>query len=196
MKKMMFLIFILVSFAFAKRDTVVMETLVMVTPESTLSVKGTTNINTFACRYNVNQLKNPIPVFFEKKEDKIIFKKTALILENACFDCGGKGINNDFQKLLKSEEHPKIYLFLKELETKIGSSSKVLAHVDIQIAGITNTYEIPVALVEENNMLISGNASISLKDFKMKPPKKVFGLIEVEDTIEIDFKLVVKEYRP
>lgn len=193
MKKILFFVFIVASLAFTKGDANVVETLVVVTPDSTLSVNGVTNINTFECNYNVSQIKNPISVFFEKIEGKLIFKKTALILDNTCFDCGGKGINSDFQKILKSDEHPKIYLFLKELES---INDKALVHVEIKMAGVTNKYKIPVTLTEGNNIFIQGKVNISLKDFEMKPPKKLFGLIEVEDNINIDFKLEVEECQP
>lgn len=193
MKKILFFVFIVASLAFTKGDANVVETLVVVTPDSTLSVNGVTNINTFECNYNVSQIKNPISVFFEKIEGKLIFKKTALILENTCFDCGGKGINSDFQKILKSDEHPKIHLFLKELEP---INDKALVHVEIKMAGVTNKYKIPVTLTEGNNIFIQGKVNISLKDFEMKPPKKLFGLIEVEDDINIDFKLEVEECQP
>ena len=196
MKKLLFFAFIIVSLAFVKRDAAAIETSVIITPESALSVRGTTNINDFTCRFDVNQLKNPIQVLFEKEGDKFIFKKTALVLENSCFDCGGKGINSDFQKILKTDEHPKIFIFLKELKTNVVSGSKVLAHVDIEIAGVAKAYKIPVTINGINNMVVSGNVNISLKHFKMEPPKKLFGLIEVNDNIEIDFQLEVKEYQP
>lgn len=194
MKKIIIFVFVMASLGFIKDDVNIVETSVLVTPSSKLSVKGVTNINTFECKYNVNQLKKPIPVIFERIGDKVVFKKTALVLDNFYFDCGGKGINSDFQKILKTDKHPKIYLFLKELKTDNKHTSKALVHVDIKIAGLVNNYEIPVSLTGENNMFITGKANISLKDFEMQAPKKLFGLIEVEDNIEIDFQLEVKEY--
>ncbi|MFB9056363.1 YceI family protein [Mariniflexile ostreae] len=193
MKTLTLFIFSLISFAFAKGDTAAAEALVLVTPSSSLSVKGTTNVNDFECAYNMDELKHPISVFFKKQGDKLVFRRTALVLDNSCFDCGSKGINSDFQKILKTEKQPKIYLYLKELKAKNASPKINLASVDIKIAGITNAYEIPVTIIDKDNMSVNGRVSIRLSDFNMEGPKKLFGLIEVDDTVKIDFQLELKE---
>ncbi|WP_445734179.1 YceI family protein [Mariniflexile sp.] len=192
LKRFTFLIFIITAFAFTHRDSGFKSTSVVITTESSLLVRGTTNVNTFSCTYNINKFKNPIQVIYRMEGDKMSFNKTALILDSNGFDCGGKAINNDFKKILKSDIYPQITLFLKEIRL-LENTGDVQASVNIEIAGIIKGYKIPVKIKKTSSMLITGDLALSLDDFKLEAPKKLFGLISVDDTIEIFFQLVAQE---
>ena len=192
-KKVILFISLVVAMAFTNRDSAIKSTSVILTTESSLMVRGTTNVNSFTCGYNVNKFKNPISVVYYLIGDKITFSKAALILDNNCFDCGGKGINSDFQKILKSDKHPQIFLFLKEI-SQIENSPDVQASIDIQMAGLTKNFKVPVNIIKNNNFLITGDLALKLSDFNLETPKKFFGLISVNDKIEIFFQLAVKEH--
>ncbi len=192
MKKFVYFFSIMLLFAFTNRG-IVKNTSVVITPNSKLVVKGKTNVSTFDCEFNVTKLKNPIPVFFEIKDHKMVFKKTELVLENACFDCGNKGMNKDFQELLKSNEHPYIFLKLKELENIYNENSFLQATIELEIAGIIKEYQIPVTLEGKNDLFVKGLLELNICDFNIAPPKKLLGLIYVNETIEIDFQLLIKE---
>ncbi|MBP0905393.1 YceI family protein [Mariniflexile gromovii] len=191
-KKFVFLIAILTAVAFTTRDSVSKSTSVVITAESSLFVKGTTNVSNFSCVFNINKFKNPIQVTYHLKSDKMVFNKTALILETDCFDCGGKAINSDFQKILKADRYPQIKLYLKEI-SQIENTLDVHALVNIEIAGITKSYKIPVKVKNNETLRIAGDLRISLSDYNLEAPKKIFGLISVDDKIEIHFQLGVIE---
>ena len=178
--------------AFTNRDSTIKSTSVFINTESSLLVRGTTNVSTFSCIFNINKFKNPISVVYQIENDKIKFNKTALILDTACFDCGGKAINSDFRKILKSDSHPQLFLLLKEI-SQLENNSDVQASIDIEIAGITKGYKIPVKVKNNKGILITGDLGISLADYKLEAPKKLFGLISVDDKIEIFFQLLVHE---
>ncbi|MEL0454659.1 YceI family protein [Flavobacteriaceae bacterium SZ-1-7] len=192
MKRGLFFVFVIATLAFASKDDFFISTEVNIEPESSLFVKGTTNVNTFKCIYNVTKFKNPIPVNYHLENGKMVFNKTVLVLNNNCFDCGGKAINNDFQDILKSHQYPQINLVLKEIKS-LEESTNVEVFVDIEIAGVKRPYVIPVNLNEQDNMFINGHVDICLTDFHITAPKKFFGLISVDNEIEIEFKLVVQE---
>lgn len=179
------------AFAFTNRDSAFKSTSVILTSESSLLVKGTTNVNTFSCAFNINKFKNPIHVMYKLEDAKMKFTKTALVLETNCFDCGGKAINSDFQSILKADKYPQITLLLKEITN--FESADIQAVIDIQIAGVTNSYKIPVKLKKGNVIQILGDLNLSLANFNIKPPKKFLGLIAVNDKIDINFQLAVKE---
>lgn len=191
MKKVLFFVSIIVTLAF----TVVItgSTSVIITPSSKLLINGKTNINSFKCQFDVSILKKPIPVFFQKVDDKMVFNNTTLVLDNSCFDCGGKGINSDFQELLKSDLYPQTLIKLKEICKDTNNLNCVLAFLDISIAGVSKSYRIPIELKGEETLLIKGVLEIDICDFNLEPPKKALGLIVVKDTIEINFQLLVKE---
>lgn len=168
-------------------------TSVIVTPESSLLVRGTTNVNTFTCEFNVLKLNNPIQVFYKKVGNRLVFDRTALILDNHSFDCGGKAINNDFQKILKSKKYPQIILYLNEITVLENQTDDVLTSIDIEIAGITKKHSVPVKFKKAEDMLITGDLTLSMADYNLEAPKKLFGLITVHDTIKIYFQLAVRE---
>lgn len=191
MKRLMVLVSVITAFAFTSRDSAINSTSVILTPESSLMVRGTTNVNTFSCGYNINKFKNPIHISYKIEDSKMKFTKTALVLDNNCFDCGGKAINKDFQSILKSDKYPQIILLLKEINS--FENEEVKASLDIQIAGVTKMYKVPVKFKKSNNLLVTGDLNLNLTDFNIHPPKKFLGLIVVEDRIDIYFQLAVKE---
>ncbi|WNH12436.1 YceI family protein [Thalassobellus suaedae] len=171
----------------------VTNTSILIVPESTLIVKGKTNVNKFDCIYNIQKIKNPIPVFFEMKENKMVFENTELVLENECFDCGNKMINKDFQDLLKSKTHPDIFLKLKELEKLSENDSVYHANLELEIAGKTKDYQIAVVLEQEKDLIVKGILLLNICDFNIEPPKKFLGIITVNEIIEINFQLLITE---
>src|SRR5690606_27784274 len=164
-----------------------------ITPNSKLLIIGKTNVNTFKCQYDVLKLNKPITVSFKKRGNKINFDKTTLVLDNINFDCGGIGINNDFHELLKTKSHPQVLLKLKEINKDPNNESIVQALVDLEIAGITKSYEVPVTLRENGIMFIKGVLALNIRDFNLEPPKKALGMIVVKDVIEINFELAIKK---
>lgn len=163
-----------------------------ITNESSLVIKGNSNINSFTCTYDINNLKSPIPASYSIEDNKLYFEKTTLILDNIDFDCGGRGINNDFQKTLNTEEYPQIRLNLKKIEAT-GNPSEVQATIVINIAGHSQSYKIPLSIKRNNNLQVSGQLDIQLSDYNLTAPKKLFGMITIDDTIEIIFNLSIKE---
>lgn len=189
MKKILFFVFVFTTLAFTIGGTSI-----LIKPSSKLFIKGKTNINSFDCQFDFLKLKNPIPVFFQKINNKIVFDETKLVMESACFDCGGKVINKDFQKLLKSELYPEISIQLKEIYTDNLNQKSIEVLTNISVAGITKPYRIPVKLQGKETLFISGSLNLHISDFNLEAPKKALGLIVVKNTIEINFNLIVKEY--
>ncbi|OWW25918.1 hypothetical protein B4Q04_10040 [Zobellia sp. OII3] len=193
LKKVRLFFFVMAIMAFTTGATI-RRTFVAITPDSSLYIKGTTNVNTFSCRFDVENINNPVHVDYYKEGNRIKFDETALVLNVDCFDCGGRGINRDLRDILKSEEQPHIFLFLKEIKP-IESTAAYKVVLDIEIAGETNTYEVPVEVEKDNKLLIKGDLNISLPDHNIAAPSKLFGLINIHENVEISFKLGVKEIR-
>ena len=59
----------------------------------------------------------------------------------------------------------------------------------ISIAGKTHDYLIPCELVdcEKSGKVIKGVMELELSDFKIDPPKKVFGTVKLSDEVFITF---------
>ena len=184
-------IFLLLAFNF--KDSLLNHTLVNIVPGSSLTISGTTNISSFRCDFDIDRIKESIPVHYAKIGRKYIFEKATLILNNQGFDCGNKGIKRDFHELLQSGEYPRILLRLNEIDTDISFPSVLNAIVEIKIAGNKNYYKIPVIIDENKTKCVSGVLKISLGDFNLKAPRKALGLIVVQDSVTISFDLTLRE---
>ncbi|MFD2550983.1 hypothetical protein ACFSQP_04060 [Bizionia sediminis] len=167
------------------------KTAVTVSQNSSLVLKGSSNVNNFSCHFNMQELKNPIPINYYLASNTIAFEKATLVLHSDAFDCGGKMINKDFQKTLKADAHPQIFLSLKEIK-RTNNPDIVNAQVAIEIADITRNYQLPLHLSGTHEWHVTGDLKINLNDFDLETPKKLFGMISVHDIIEIDFNLHLK----
>lgn len=190
MKRIIFITLIFSTLAFTT-GAIFIDTSVLIAPESQLLIKGTTNVNNFQCEFNIKEIDKPIPLYYKVLDDKIIFEKARLILDTDCFDCGNKGMNKDFRKLLKSDEHPEIQLQLKEIHKNKVNSANVI--VELRIAGKSKTYYAPITFKDQNDIRVSGALKVNITDFGLEAPKKALGLIVVSEHVEINFQLIFQE---
>lgn len=192
MKKLVFIFILFFSFGFTSK-LLEKTTSVTIEPESQLVIKGTTNVSSFKCKFNIKEINNPIPLYYKVIDNKLVFEKAKLVLNNDCFDCGHKGMNKDFLALLKSEEYPEILLELKEIVQNLENPSEVKAAIKLHLAGKSKLYYVPIQLKEDENISVSGNLKLNISDFDLEAPKKALGLIVVSEDIEIRFDMVFKE---
>lgn len=167
---------------------------VAIAPNSKLFITGKTNVGSFTCSFDVSNLDSPTTVFLEIIDNDLYFHDTDLNLKASCFDCGNKMMNNDFAKLLDAKNYPKIILELRKLVLDDFDGNDAKAHMDINIAGVKNSYIVPISLVGIKEMVIKGQLEINICDFGLQPPKKMMGLIVVDEVIQINIELKIKEY--
>ena len=164
---------------------------IKILPVSQLTISGDTNINAFLCDFNTALLKQSQNINYKSDASRISFKNAILTLNNKGFDCGNKGINKDFQLLLQSEEYPEISLELKEI--RFTGESLANAEVTISIAGEQKNYKVPIEIETHPTTHYKGILHLNIRDFELKPPKKLFGLIVLKEEIEIKFNLKVQK---
>lgn len=174
-------------------SSAIKESSVILVTDSFLKINGETNVSTFECEFNISAISEYITIKYVDFEHKIEFEDTKLTLPNLEFDCGGKAINKDFKELLKTEEHPSITLKLKELSKVNTNSNSRIATIEITISNIVKTYNIPVSIVNNDLLNVSGVMPLDITDFNLVAPTKMLGMIKVSPKIEIDFSLKIKE---
>ena len=190
MKNVLLLVILFCS-AFTNAQNNFQNKTVTILPESKLFIKGDTNIKEFECVFDTGYLQKENQIKYIIDEPKHIrFKNAVLSLNTQGFDCGSRAINKDFHELIQSEKYPQILIEL--LEVRLQKPGSVNAVVNITIAGTRREHTFPVEFTEGNVTNISGNLLLDIKDFKLEPPKKLFGMIVVKDEIEINFDLKVK----
>lgn len=191
MKRFLFFILMTMILAF-NTDSDIKETLLVVKPSSKLAIKGKTNVNRFNCYFDASYIKNPIPVNYKTSESNLFFYNTKLVLQNSCFDCKHRGINEDFYDLLNSNQYPTIILEL--LSVKKQSEQELhIASVMIELAGVNRPYEIPVTVEKDELIAVKGSIKLNICDFNLDPPTKALGLIVVDEEVEINLELELKE---
>lgn len=159
-------------------------------PGSSLSISGNTNINEFECDFDTLCFEDQtITVNFSSKGDVLDFRNSVLPLRNNNFNCGNKRINRDFKDLLKTEEHPEILLKIKKIDLR---KDKAHATLNFTIAGIDKDYTFPVEVTGDETMCFNGKLALNITDFNLEAPSKVFGLIVIEEVININFNLNVQ----
>ncbi|QQX75802.1 MULTISPECIES: YceI family protein [Aequorivita] len=163
---------------------------VQILASSELFIKGDTNISEFNCNFNTLYLGEFKHVTYSKKENEIRFKDAILSLKNKGFDCGNSAINKDFHSLLKTKEYPIITLELTEIT--LNEHKKGKAHVKITIAGTKKEYSFPIDFFSSPTNRYVGKLKLDIRDFNLEPPKKLFGLIVIDEKIEINFDLVAE----
>ncbi|KJD34892.1 hypothetical protein PW52_13365 [Tamlana sedimentorum] len=187
MKVIILLITVILQFSFINDP--INKTNVKINPESTLVIEGKTNVNQFYCNYNTSLLNHAIPVDFLLLDNrKMVFNNAELKLKNAFFDCGNQIMNKDFRTLLKSKTHPNIYINILEVEKQ--SDKKLSAELKIELAGVSKQFRIPVTIEHTDNKLsVKGNIEIDILQYNLEPPKKLLGMVKVDNTINVLFNL-------
>jgi hypothetical protein len=191
MKKLMLVALLLFSVAFTNAQNGFQERKVTVLPSSQLSIDGDTNINKFECIFDTQFLKEAQKVHYSRKDSIMNFTGAVLVLNTLGFDCGNKGINQDFHDLIKSDQYPEILLEINKV--KLRTKEFGVATICITMAGKQKFYDVPINIKDGKIAQFQGKLELNIKDFDLEPPKKLFGIIVVKDEIEIGFDLKVKK---
>lgn len=169
------------------------ETKIWVFPGSEVIISGTSNINKFNCSYLVQGIEVPIHLVYREDLDEIHFKNAGLKLPSDCFDCGGKAINRDFKEILRTERYPEIKLRLLYVDPPSRETNKVGVGMEITLAGVTRRYTTQLESWTQGDIFVKGTLDLNLTDFGLEPPKKVLGLIKVDDQVKVNLNLRLKE---
>ncbi|TBW30113.1 YceI family protein [Gramella sp. KN1008] len=156
-------------------------------PQSELVIVGSTNVNKFDCRFDIDHISNKRSVKYSSENDCLIFPDLKLELITNGFDCGNRRMNEDFQDLLKSDQYPEIKIKIDQV--KLMTSEYVKAFITVELAGKKNHYSLPVNIGEGS---FKGKFRMNIRDFALEPPTKAFGLIEVDEEIEVQFNLFIE----
>jgi hypothetical protein len=159
---------------------------------SSLGIIGSTNVNTFNCDLVFRNINSEVKTLYQKVGNKIKFQDANLKLSNSCFDCGNRLMNRDFLDMLNTKKHPNITLDLKEITINPNKTNENIALLNISLAGCSRLYSVWLNVDQMNNINVEGCLDIKLSDFNLELPKKVLGLVFVEDDISIALDLKIK----
>jgi hypothetical protein len=202
--KIFFLLFILSSVNNYLKGTETQTVSVVIAPSSHVIINGNTNVFSFNCQYS-NGFTEPVDIKFRKYTNKIEIDNARLKIPVECINCHNTLMNNDLRELLNAGKTPyiviDIYDFYEKNIVPDELNSSVFgfgtANVNIEIAGITNEYDIEfIDRRKDNEIIITSAVNLKLKSFGLEPPKKMLGLIRLYDNIKIEIllRLFINDY--
>lgn len=151
---------------------------------SQIIIVGKSNVNKFDCDYVRLISESEKEIEYKKINNVILLENAKLNLKSTEFDCGGSRINKDFEELLEVEEYPHISIDFKTIEI-YQNQHRISAK--ITIAKTSEDYIFNVVKNNDNRFL--GEVKININDFGMEAPRKMMGLIVVDNHIKINFDL-------
>jgi len=163
-----------------------------------ISIEGKTNVNNFEFIYDSSNAKR-VHFIEENQTEKSFydsFIKFALPVK--AFESSNKKMNRDFYKMLKASHYPEIYVKIKASKLRKISMGKQLSSIGLELtlAGITKTVESRCCYLKNfsgNKIIMKGITKINLHNFSLKPPKKMLGLVSVNETIFINFEVALNK---
>jgi hypothetical protein len=165
----------------------------LISESSSLSVKGSTNVNKFTCDIpNCDQ--DTLTIWKSDKEIKISGSISPDVLS---FDCHKAMMTRDLRKTLKAKKYPKLhirFLSLNELPQLSGKPVTINGKVEIEIAGIKKFYQVDYRISVDTGKVIHllGSKDLNFSDFKLIPPRKLGGMIKTKDQLTVAFNLNMK----
>lgn len=164
--------------------------------KSTIEFNGASTINTF-CFRSASLKGNGAYIIDNNLDDSSYYADISVDVNS--FDSGSKMMNSDMYEALKYEKYPVIdfKLFkINNIEKPDSFKQNFNANITgvLTIAGKSNNMEIDfnIGKFSDSTFYLKGNKSISMLDFKVEPPSIFFGLIQVDDSLNVNFNLYVE----
>jgi hypothetical protein len=166
----------------------------VITKTGSLSVKGTTNVNTFSCFIPNYSHNDTIAVYQHKSSIKL---KGEMKLNVNTFDCHNAMMTAQLRKTLKGAQFPNIYIrfiSLRQFPALKSNTEIVKGIVEIELANVTKSYEINYQFSSDQQDIIhlTGKHQVNFSHFNITPPTKLGGMIKTNDQLEIEFRLHLK----
>ena len=163
----------------------------VVSDKSNVKIVGSSNVNKFNC----------LLVDYSRDEELVSnedmygfkFEPGTISLRIDQFDCGHQVMNKDFVEALNGIDYPYIQLKLQKIDLRTELNG--IGVFEVEISGqVKECVVMDLNLFKTiDTLVIRGKKAFSMRDFGIDPPSKLFGLIQVEDIITIDFDLVLNK---
>ncbi len=166
----------------------------VVEKNSTLAIDGSSNINKFTCDIKEYLKIDTLKSVNDAHRKKLLFVNSSLSIDIKRFDCHHKFITADFRKMLKADTHPDLRIHFVSLD-EFHEAGIVKGLVDIELAGRRKRMEVVYKCVHigGNQLRLEGDKTMRFSDFQLEPPKKIGGLIRINEEINVHFNLFFRK---
>lgn len=167
-------------------------------PSSVLSIKVTTNVNSFDC---ISEEELPTQVLrgvVDLENSSATFSNANLQLQVTTLDCDNGKIDSELQNALNAKVYPLISINISAAKAR----KKAIPYewVDLDAKAVITIHGVPKPI----DLLVKGRRTgsdtyqfkthhaINMTDHKVDPPTALLGLIKVEDEIIIHLDIHIK----
>ncbi len=168
----------------------------MISKSSSLSVNGTTNVNKFSCVIP-NYDKVDTLSLSTGKIGHGVDLSGSIGLSISAFDCHNSGMTKQLQKTLDEKQFPLLrikFLSLNQMPILTARPEAITGQVEIELAGVSKRFEVNYQITQNDQKSIHllGTREINFSDFNLVPPRKLGGMIQTKDQLNVDFTLIMK----
>lgn len=160
----------------------------------TMTIKGTSNLHDWES--NAKEARANGAVTIENGELKAISSLTVEVPVKSIKSPKGSVMDNKTYDALKAKSHPNIIFKLEKINslTKKGDAYDISASGNLTIAGFTNKIDLQVkGKVTGDATTFSGSKKLKMTDYKIDPPKALFGTMTTGNDIEVVFSVTMKQ---
>jgi len=184
-QRLIALLFIL---CFSAITTLQAQTYTLQRSASQMQVFGTSNLHDW--ELTVEDMQGIIEIKQEANLLKSITKLHLSILAES-LKSGKNGMDKNTFKALNTNDYKNIIYNLKSvgnIEVKSGEEYTLETRGDLMLAGVTQPISIVFnAKVLQDKMTLTGEQEINMTDYKIEPPKALFGTITTGATVLVKF---------
>ncbi len=158
----------------------------------TVGVSGTSSLHD----WEMKLVKFDVSANLEKNDDGSYTLNDASFLTEAKHLTSEKSMmENKAHDALKSEDHPEIAFHQTKGNISISpTDNNFQIRGDLTIAGQTRPIVVKLngKFNEADQFQVTGNTSLKMTDFDIKPPKVMLGAIKTNDEVSIELDLTLK----
>lgn len=147
---------------------------------SAIEIIGKTNVNTFKC---INKDVGSININFNRINAQNL---PEIIVPVKDFDCHNRIMTRDLQSTVKMEEFPNFRI--KFLSLSQVSTGNYRANIEVRMMNRVKSYLVDFLL---SSGTLYGKKGIKFSDFAISPPRRMGGMIVVNDNLNLSFSLKV-----
>ncbi|MBP7497167.1 MAG: YceI family protein [Bacteroidales bacterium] len=163
--------------------------------ESYVNVKVGTNVSEIHFKLQIEEAENITNTIINKKDLELKNNYYEIRLPVKKFTTGNEMMYKDFINLLNAERYPEIIISLEKSQIKKIQKEMSVAPLEIKIniSGVINNYCIVCNINHclDGITYISGEKQIRLTEYNIKPPVKFFGLVKVNNEINVNFVIPI-----
>lgn len=156
-----------------------------------LVITGRTNINTFQLFLDKQDSRSREFTGSQDNSDITFFIPVDIL------NCNNQFLLKDFNSMVKSSDYPLIVIRIgnNELDGILAGIQKHTIHLAVTLTDHTQILPAQVTVVQnkQNQSILNGTLALKLSDFRLQPPQFCWGLVKLNNTIEINFKIAVSK---